>query len=383
MRTAVLDLADASFPVSLVDEEPPALPAADWVRVRVGRAGICGSDLGILAPRGRGSRVGGPLVRMPMRLGHEFGGTVSEAGPAAGVEVGTRVAVDPVLTCEAKGLDPCPRCGEGANSACERLDHGHGMGLGFTTLPGGWSDEIVAHRSQLHVAPDGLDDRDLALTEPFGVALHGLLRRPPADGAPVLVIGAGIIGLAAVAASRAVAPDSPVTVLARHDHQARIAEALGAAAIVRPDPDGGDPMADLAHHSGGRMVGEGRGVTLSGGFPHVVEAVGSADTVDLALRCAGQRGTVHLLGSAGIVEVDLGSVWFREVDLIGSLCYAVDGGPGGVHTYDRALVLQAAGALPADLVVTHEFPLADLRDAVATASDKGTGAVKVQLAPGA
>jgi threonine dehydrogenase-like Zn-dependent dehydrogenase len=81
----------------------------------------------------------------------------------------------------------------------------------------------------VHPVPDGVPDRAMSLHEPVSIAVHGLLRRPPAAGVPVAVVGAGIIGLAAVAAGRHLFPENEVTVVARHEHQAEAARASRAA----------------------------------------------------------------------------------------------------------------------------------------------------------
>ena len=65
-------------------------------------------------------------------------------------------------------------------------------------LPGGWSDAMVVHRSQLHAVPDAVSDEAAVLVEPFSVAC-AVLARPPAAGEAVLVIGAGTLGLLTVA----------------------------------------------------------------------------------------------------------------------------------------------------------------------------------------
>jgi threonine dehydrogenase-like Zn-dependent dehydrogenase len=381
---AVLDFADPAFPVSLVDGPEPELPRPDWARVVVSRGGICGSDLHILRP---GADVASPMWRpyvgFPVEMGHEIGGVVVEAGPECTVAVGSRVAVDPTIGCAARGLEPCRNCTRGWLSACLRLDERgvtRGMGLGFTQgLGAGWSEQVVAHPSQLHGVPDEVDDRTVPLTEPFSIAIHGLLRRPPVDGAPALVLGAGVIGLAAVAALRSLWPASEVTVLAKHDTQVDAAKRLGAHHVVQP---GDDALGELAGLVGGRVVGRDDGAVLSPGFPVVVEAVGSAATVGLAMRLAGPRGVVHLLGAIGVATVDVTPLWFRELDVVGTFCHAVDGsGRDAGHSFDRALELLAAGALPADVVVTHEFPLAEVRQAVDTAFARDAGAIKVLLRP--
>jgi threonine dehydrogenase-like Zn-dependent dehydrogenase len=379
MRVAQLDLADPEFPVSLVEKDDPVLPDEGWARVQVTGGGICGSDLHLLFPGAPSSPVFGPYAAFPMELGHELGGVVVEVGTACPVPVGSRVAVDPTIACEARGLELCARCAEGARSACLRLSERvvtPGMGIGFTSgLGAGWGDQVVVHHSQLHVVPDGLETAAIPLTEPLSIVVHGLLRRPPADGAPVLVIGAGVIGLAAVAAARALLPASEVTIIARHPHQAAAARAIGAHHVVT---DGDGVLEELASISGATLTGERRGAMLAGGYPVVIEAVGSAAALALALKATAQRGAVHLVGAIGRADVDLTPLWFKELDVIGTFCHAVD---DGEHSFDRAIEMLAGGLLPAATVITHTFPLADVRHAAETANARDQGAIKVQLVP--
>ncbi len=382
MRSAVLDFADTAFPVSLLDLPEPDLPGDDWARIQVGYSGICASDLHAMYPDRSGSPTLRPFVPQRVQLGHEIGGTVVEAGRDCPVPVGARVAVDQVLGCVARGLPPCRLCREGAHSACLRFGEGptSGYGIGLTAgLGGGWGDQVVAHVSQLHVAPPELDDRVLPLVEPLSVAVHGLLRRPPAADGAALVVGAGTIGLAAVAALRALVPDVRVAVIARHEHQEQAALELGAHRVVRTD-DESTLFEELAEQVGVGVTGRGRGAMLLDGFTAVVEAVGSGETLGLAARLCAKRGVVHLLGAAARVEVDLAPFWFKELDLVGSFCHGVDSHRGSsAHSFSRALEILGAGA-PLDRLVTHVFPLDDIRRAVEAAADRDGGAIKVLLA---
>jgi threonine dehydrogenase-like Zn-dependent dehydrogenase len=145
----------------------------------------------------------------------------------------------------------------------------------------------------------------------------------------------------------------------------------------------------LASLVGTRVVGRKRHQMLMGGFPYVVEAVGSPQSVTEALRTVAHRGNVLLLGAAGISEVDLTPIWYKEVALIGSIDHTVDAGsaPGlaggaGRHSVDRALDVLAAGLLPDDVVVTHEFGLDAYREAIETAIDRTSShAIKVVFRP--
>jgi threonine dehydrogenase-like Zn-dependent dehydrogenase len=214
------------------------------------------------------------------------------------------------------------------------------------------------------------------------IAVHGLLRQPPRDGDRVLVVGAGIIGLGAVAAVRGLFPQCEVTVTARHDHQAAAARAAGAHHVVQA-LDNGDHFEALAALSDASVSGRGRNRMLLGGFQYVIEAVGGLESVTESLRLVDNWGTVLFIGAGGMGEVDLSALWFKEAALVGAWNHAPGVHPtrGEHHSIDLALDVLAGGGLP-ESVVTHRFALDDLRDAVATAIDKRDAhAIKVVFQP--
>jgi len=394
MRAIQFDMADPGFPASLAELPEPELPGPMWARVAVTTGGICGSDLHLFAHNtGPSPTLMGMGGAFPFVLGHEIAGRVTEAGPDCPVALGTRVALDPCIPCAPRGIaPPCANCARGWTSSCLNLDSrvvSGGRSLGFTQgLGGGWGEQVLAHSTMLHPIPDAVPDRAGSLYEPVSIACHGLLRSPPIDGDPVLIVGGGIIGLASLAALRGLFPASPVTVLARHAHQARAAAACGADHVVQADT-GTSYFEELARLTGARVVGRNTDVMLMGGYPYVVEAVGAPLSVTEALRAVAHRGTVLLLGAAGISEVDLTPVWYKEAALVGSIDHTVDrgsapglaGGPDR-HSVDRDLDILAAGLLPDEVVVTHEFALEDYRDAVETAIDRrNSHAIKVVFRP--
>ncbi len=172
------------------------------------------------------------------------------------------------------------------------------MALGLTTgLGGGWAEQVVAHRTMMFALPDAVADRAASQHEPVSIAVHGLLRRPPADGGPIAVVGGGVIVLAAVAASRWLFPTSEVTAIARHPYQARAAKVVGAHHVVSETGDGAH-MEELARTIGTHLVRSGGDHMLARGYRCVVEAVGTSSAVNQALRIADNRATVILSGAA-------------------------------------------------------------------------------------
>lgn len=361
---------------------PIALPGPDWVRVRPILAGICGTDMALLT--GKASAILSPFASFPAVLGHEIVGVVTEMGSeAVGFGAGDRVVLDPVLACLARGLPPCASCAGGHPGLCLRTADGSlapAPMIGFSRdLPGGWSDEVVAHVSQLHAVPPGLSHESAVMVEPFSVALHAVLGGPPAAGERAVVIGGGTMGLCTAAALRLVAPDVEVTVVARHPAQRAMAERFGAGVAS-------DPLTAAVERTGARrhrpLVGED---VLTGGFELVYDCVGTARSLDASLRIAGPRGRVAIVGGPGVIRnLDWTLAWTRELRIEGSYVYGTEHGlPGKPHTMDAAMRLLAGSPEVAlgDLV-THRFGLEKWRAAFAAALDRrGSGALKVVFVP--
>jgi threonine dehydrogenase-like Zn-dependent dehydrogenase len=386
------DGVDSSFPAVLEEVADPALPNGQWARVAVAYGGICGSDLHLFSPASEGSPTLVSFASPPFILGHEIVGTVTEVGPDCPWSVGTRVAVDPTLPCLVRGIDPpCANCARGWTSSCLELDTGvltPGRSLGFTDgLGGGWAEQVLAHSSMLHAIPDEVTDRASVLHEPISIALHGMGRRPPDISSPILIVGGGVIGITTLIALRALFPHNDVTVLVRHPHQTTVAQACGATHVVC----GSGPAAfeQLAELMGTRAVGKGADWMLTGGYPYVVEAAGSASSMTDSFRAVANRGTVIELGAMGTGRIDMTALWYKEAVLVGSVDHGRDpkasigeASPGRDHSIDVALDILAKSSFPESAVVTHEFPLEAYREAVTAGVDKGTSkAVKVAFRP--
>jgi threonine dehydrogenase-like Zn-dependent dehydrogenase len=120
---------------------------------------------------------------------------------------------------------------------------------------------------------------------------------------------------------------------------------------------------------------------ILGGFDVVYDAVGNSQTVHDGLRWARAGGAVILVGiNLGRADLDLNPVWYQEVDLIGSHTFGIESWRGrNVHTFDLVIEMLQEGVLQHEGLITHRFPFEQLKQAIAVATDKSTGSIKVTL----
>lgn len=376
-------LASNLAPLRLVSRPEPRQVHDGWVRVRPLLSGICGSDLGLLT--GRSSPYLSPMVSMPFVPGHEVVGELLD--DTEGAPKGSRVVLDPVLSCAVRDLPPCVWCQTGRESRCDHVTAGRvssGLQTGFCgDTGGGWSRMLVAHHHQLHRVPDDLPTERAVLVEPLACAIHSVRRVSVPPGSSVLVVGAGTVGLLTLLALREFTQAGPVYVVAKHGHQRDRARDLGATEVFEPRR----AARALRRAAGGSLQKPDRGAEfLLGGADVAFECTGGSGGLDLALRLVRAAGTVVLSGMpAG--AVDLTPVWYRELSLVGA--YASDsGGPGPAtpagagRAGDFAEAIGLAGQAPLASYVDAVYPLSQWREAIGHASAAGRlGSVKVAFDP--
>ncbi len=349
---------------------PFTRPHPDWVVLRPRLCGICGSDLNLL--RGMESYLLEPYATFPCILGHEVVAEVLEAPADSGFVPGERVAVEPLLACEARRVPPCRFCATGNYNLCERFTEGElpaGVILGFTNRAGGGMAELMAAPAHsLFRLPPELPDETAVLTDSLASALQPVLDHFPADSATAVIYGAGIIGQQLLRSLRALGCQARIVAVARHPFQGALAEA-GGADLVLLNPN----RRELGEALEGKFLPTTLGGgNLEGGADYFFDCVGSSDSLQAGILALKARGTLVLVGTAGKVnQVDVSSLWFRELNLTGSATYAYGLFQGQqVRTYQMAVDLLSRGDFPVDGLVTHTFPLAQYQSAFQAALDK-------------
>lgn len=193
--------------------EPAAVPGE--VVVDVARAGICGTDIEFFT--GEMAYLHTGYAEYPIRIGHEWMGTVSALGD--GVDrswLGARVTGDTMLGC-----GRCRRCGQGLQHVCEFRDE-----LGIRNgRPGALAERVAIPATSLRRLPDDIDDAAGALVEPGGNAFRAVAGAQLTAGDRCLVLGPGTIGLLSAMFARAAGAE--VHLLGRSERSLAFARSLG------------------------------------------------------------------------------------------------------------------------------------------------------------
>ncbi|HET9382580.1 MAG TPA: zinc-dependent alcohol dehydrogenase family protein [Streptomyces sp.] len=328
------------------ETEDPGLQEPTDAIVRVDAVTICGTDLHIL----KGDV---PEVRPGTVLGHEAVGQVVEAGSdVRGVRPGDRVLVSCITAC-----GRCRFCREGVYGQCRG---GGGWILGH--LVDGTQAEFVRvpyADLSVHPLPGVVDSKDaVLLADIFPTAYEvGVLNGRVRPGDTVVVVGAGPIGLAAIATARLYTPERIIAVdLAPSRLEA--AKTLETDAVALAGEEAEQLVADLTDGLGADVV---------------VEAVGVPESFEACTRMVRPGGRVANIGVHGKpATLHLEDLWIKDVTITTGL----------VDTYTTPMLLRmaAAGRLPTASLVTHTLPMDRMEEAYEVFARAGdTGALKVVL----
>lgn len=272
----------------VIEQRPDPTPGEGEVVLKVGRCGICGTDLSM-------SDGSGQTFEQNSIIGHEFAGEIVAIG--AGVErlkVGDRIAAMPFTGC-----GKCATCLAGRPNFCHQ----------FRGMPGAFAEYTTTTERVAVKLPQSVSLADGALIEPLAVSLHGLALAAMKPGDKVLVIGAGPIGLGAAFWARELGAGK-VAVTASSRQREALAMQMGADVFVLPDNPDELPQAAMA---------------ALGGMPDlVIEAVGKPDLINRAINCVRPAGTVMVLGFCARPDsfIPAVAVW-KEVKLLFGMTYSI------------------------------------------------------------
>jgi len=302
-----------------IEERDIPVPGESDVLIEVSYNGLCGTDatefskgpfMVPLTERHPGSGHLGPTT-----LGHEFIGTIVDAGAAARDRIGERVACGAGISC-----GDCSWCRAGRTNLCARY-----FTLGLSTH-GGLADFVAAPASICATIPDAIPDLNAALAQPLAVGIHAVRRATLAPGRPVAILGVGAIGSFVCAALAA--HDGPVIAFDIEPSRLDAARELGAheTHLVSPDASPAD-LRDL----------------LPDGAPTVFETSGAKGSAERAIGLAERGGNVVLVGlNTAPQPMALSAVVLKEINLSTTVAHV------------------CSTDLPASLDLLARMPLADI-----------------------
>ncbi|KAL6713771.1 L-arabinitol 4-dehydrogenase [Lecanora helva] len=318
------------------------------VTVGIKSTGICGSDIHFW----HAGRIGPMVVENDHILGHESAGVIIAKHPSVThLQIGDRVAIEPDIICNA-----CEPCLTGRYNGC--------LNMRFLSTPpvDGLLRRYVNHPAVWCHKIGDMSFENGALLEPLSVALAGVERAGVALGDPVLICGAGPIGLITLLCA-ASAGAEPIVVTDIDDNRLAFAKELVPRVRTYKVSRGTDS------ESAAKQI-----VDLAGGVqPSIaLECTGVESSVHSAIHSVKFGGKVFVIG---VGKPDMSIPFMRlstqEIDLQFQYRYA--------NTWPRAIRLVESGVVDLSRLVTHRFDLEDAVKAFETASDLKSGAIKVQI----
>jgi (R,R)-butanediol dehydrogenase/meso-butanediol dehydrogenase/diacetyl reductase len=298
-----------------IEDIPEPSAGEGQVKVRVSRNGICGTDLHeyfdgpIFIPPQQPHPLTGKA--MPLVLGHEFSGTVTEVGAGVtDVGEGDRVTIEPIYRC-----GHCRPCKAGHYNLCNSVGF-HGL-----MADGGMAEYTVVPQNQVYRLPDSIPLEMGALVEPMSVAYHAAVLGEVNDQSRALIYGAGPIGIGLWFALRGMGL-TEIDVVEPSSTRRTSIEALGARTL---DPTAVDVPELIADRTNGD------------GVDAAFDAAGVTPAVESALECVGER---RPLISVAIydkpISTPLINLVLRERRIQGTICYTGD-------DYRAVIALMAQG----------------------------------------
>jgi len=307
----------AGLPLS-IEQRPDPTPGAGQVVLRVGRCGVCGTDLAMTDGSGQ-------LYELNSIIGHEFAGEVVAVGSdIATLRAGDRIAAMPFYGC-----GHCALCLAGRPNFCPN----------FTGAAGGFGQYmLVAERVAIKL-PQTLSLADGALVEPLAVSLHGVALAKLVPGARVLVLGAGPIGLGAMFWARKLGAGA-IAATASTRRNENLAMQMGANAFLVPEKPAELPALAAA--------------ALGGPPDLVVEAVGKKELIAQAVDCVRTAGTIVVVGFCSVPDAFIPAiaVW-KEVRMQFSMTYSL-------QEFEYVARVLDAGSVEPHAMITDTVSLAAL-----------------------
>ena len=327
-----------------IEDVPCPQPGPDQALVKMGAAGICGSDMHYY----RHGQIGKFKIREPLIPGHEASGVIAALGAnVTGLEEGQRVAINPSHPC-----GKCSRCREGRENLCDSMFF-LGSASVFPHIQGMFREYFLISAKQCISVSNRVSLEELALSEPLSVGLHAVNRAGNLSGKKILISGSGTIGCMVLLSAKLDGAEQ-VTIVDVLDEPLAIARKVGADQTLCVKPSG-SPSAELVNE-----------------FDVAFEVSGAASALGNCIELVRRGGTIVQVGTLPFDGIHLfaNQIMVKELDIRGSLRFC--------NVFSRAVRLLASQRLNVQPILTGRFPIADAVKALQLAFDK-TISMKVQI----
>ncbi|EON66899.1 L-iditol 2-dehydrogenase [Coniosporium apollinis CBS 100218] len=320
------------------------------VTIAIKNTGICGSDVHFW----HAGCIGPMIVRGDHILGHESAGVVIAVHPSVtDLEIGDRVAIEPNVICH-----KCEPCLQGRYNGCEKVEF-----LSTPPVPG-LLRRYVNHPAMWCHKIGNMSYEEGAMLEPLSVALAAMDRSAVRLGEPVLICGAGPIGLVTLLCCRAAGAE-PILITDLDAGRLNVAKRLVPSVfthLIRQDPS-------RTPEEVGRDLVE----SMGGIEPAVaIECTGAQSSIASAIWAAKFGGQVFVTGvGRNEIEVPFMRLSTREIDLRFQYRYC--------NQWPKAIRLVKSKVVDLKSLVTHVFDVEEAGKAFETAADKGSEAIKVMI----
>jgi len=325
---------------------PIPQPDPGEVLVKIGAAGICGTDIHILHDEF--------TYYPPVVLGHEFSGKIVGLGEGVeGWREGDRVVCEP----HSGACGICDLCRSGFSQICsEKRSPGWGR-------DGAFAEYAKLPTSMLHRIPQNVSDRSAAVAEPLAIVLHETVERGGIQaGDQVVIFGAGPIGLLAAAVARISGASQIILVGTEMDTVCRFNIAMQI------------PVDAIINASREDVVERVRSITGERFADLTIEASGSPEAIAQTVQVIRKLGKISAVGLPGNKPVHF--PWQDAMSKVVDLHFNLS---SSHSSWIRAVAVMGAERIDPGFIVTHEFPLERWEEAFYIA-ETGSGA-KVLLIP--
>ena len=322
-----------------IKEMPSPQPKAEEVLVKVKACSVCGSDIHAFKEKVFG-------LEPPLILGHEVAGIVKKVGDKVnGLKTGDRVALEPAVPCR-----ECELCKKGKYHMCQNTTH-----LAVDS-DGGFAEYVKLHYLNVHKIGTDIPFIKASLMEPIGVCLHGLKKAQLELGESILIVGNGPFGLIFTQLAR-LAGAGKVFVSGRRENRNRIARKYGARVI------------DIRDESVEEVINretDNRGVDI------VIDAAGTPSVFEDTFKVLRPGGRMVLFSyTKSEINLDISPVHMNEYQLIGS-CRCP-------NTFGDVAQLISSKKLDLSEIITHVFPLDEIKKAFAVVQDRKQKCIKAVI----